>query len=151
MINMSALFKRIYIGLLVVVLPGAAILAQSAASLKTIRERGKKVYDTYCLSCHMEDGAGVPRLNPPLIKTSWVLGDKTKLITVVLKGLDAEVEIAGDYFSNVMAPHDFLTDQEIADVLSFVRTSFGNKAPHITAREVKKVRDAVVPKKPANQ
>jgi hypothetical protein len=51
--------------------------------------------------------------------------------------MNEEVEIEGNYYTNVMAPHDFLQDQEIADVLSFVRNSFGNKASMVTAAEVK--------------
>ena len=110
---------------------------------KASMERGKKVYDLYCQSCHMPDGSGVPRLNPPLAKASWVVGDKKRIITVVLKGLEEQVEIDGEYYQNVMAPHDFLSDQEVADVLTYVRNSFGNKASAVTAAEVKPVRAAL--------
>jgi mono/diheme cytochrome c family protein len=110
---------------------------------KESMERGKKVYDLYCLSCHMPDGTGVPNLNPPLAKSSWVTGDKKRLINVVLKGLDQQVEIDGEYYSNVMAPHDFLKDQEVADVLTYIRNSFGNKASLLTAAEVKTQRATV--------
>jgi mono/diheme cytochrome c family protein len=109
---------------------------------KDSMERGKKLYDLYCMSCHMPDGTGVPRLNPPLAKTSWVLGDKKRIINVVLKGLDEPVEIDGETYQNVMAPHDFMTDQEVADVLTYVRNSFGNKASPVTPAEVKTVRAA---------
>jgi mono/diheme cytochrome c family protein len=109
-------------------------------SLKTVMDNGKKVYDKYCLSCHQADGGGVPRMNPPLKKTTWVTGDKQRLISIILKGMDEPLEINGEDFYNVMAPHDFLKDQEIADVLSFVRNSFGNKASLVTAAEVKAVR-----------
>ncbi len=104
--------------------------------------RGKKVYETYCLACHQADGSGVPRLNPPLIKTSFVLGDKKMLIGIVLNGMDQEIEIDGDVYNNVMASHDFLKDQEIADVLTYVRNSFGNKASAISPAEVAAVRAA---------
>lgn len=127
-------------------LAGIAILllsAQIAPGLKAAKERGKKIYDANCLTCHMEDGNGVPRLNPPLAGDKVVKGDKKKLITVLLKGLDANTEIDGEYYNNVMAPHDFLKDQEIADVLTYVRNSFGNKGSMVTAHEVKKVREGV--------
>ena len=104
--------------------------------------RGKKVYETYCLACHQQDGTGVPRLNPPLVKTSFVLGDKKMLIGIVLNGFDEPIEIDGDTFSNVMASHDFLKDQEIADVLTYVRNSFGNKASAVMPDEVAAVRAA---------
>jgi mono/diheme cytochrome c family protein len=103
-------------------------------------ERGKKVYDTYCLPCHQVDGSGVPGMNPPLKKTKWVLGDKKQLITIILKGMDEQIEIDGEEYSNVMASHAFLKDQEIADVLTYVRNSFGNKASGVTAADVKAIR-----------
>jgi mono/diheme cytochrome c family protein len=103
-------------------------------------ERGKKVYTEQCLSCHMADGLGVSHMNPPLVKTPWVLGDKAKLITVVLKGMTEKTEINGDIYHNVMAAHDFMTDQQIADVLTYIRNSFGNKAKAITPADVKMVR-----------
>lgn len=103
-------------------------------------ERGKTIYTTYCLACHQSDGSGVPGLNPPLIKTKWVLGDKKQLITIILKGMDEEIEVDGEQYSNVMASHAFLKDQDVADVLNYVRNSFGNKATGLTAAEVKAVR-----------
>lgn len=107
-----------------------------AASVK----RGKLVYDQTCLACHQADGSGVPRMNPPLIKTKWVLGDKTTLINIVLKGLNEEIEVDGEVYHNPMPPHNFLTDQQIADVLTFVRNSFTNKATAVSVAEVKKAR-----------
>ncbi len=88
----------------------------------------------------MADGGGVPNMNPPLSKTSYVLGDKTRLIKVILNGLATGEEIEGETYTNVMPAHNFLKDQEIADVLSFVRNSFGNKAGVVSAAEVKSVR-----------
>jgi mono/diheme cytochrome c family protein len=104
---------------------------------------GKKIFVQYCLSCHQADGGGVQRLNPPLIKTSYVLGDKNKLINIILKGFSEDVEINGEYYSNTMPAHDFLKDQEIADVLTYVRNSFGNKASAIKVAEVTSARAAV--------
>lgn len=102
--------------------------------------RGKKVYEQYCLACHQVDGSGVPHMNPPLIKTDFVLGNKPALIQVVLKGMQSSVPIDDEYYSNNMPPHDFLKDQEIADVLTFVRNNFGNKASAVTVTEVKTAR-----------
>ena len=104
--------------------------------------RGKKVYETICVACHQADAAGVPRMNPPLIKTPWVLGDKKRLIQIVLKGLPGgSIEIDGDVFNNPMPPQEtVLSDQQIADVLTFVRNSFGNKASAVAAAEVALIR-----------
>jgi len=71
-----------------------------------------------------------------------VLGDKKILIGIVLNGFDEPIEIDGDVFSNVMASHDFLKDQEVDDVLTYVRNSFGNKASVVTPAEVAAVRAA---------
>ncbi|WP_407521173.1 cytochrome c [Lacibacter sp. MH-610] len=109
----------------------------SQPGLQPIMQRGKKVYDTYCLTCHQADGAGVPRMNPPLIKTTYVLGDKKRLINIVLKGFNESVEINGDYYDNPMPAQPQLTDQQVADVLTYVRNSFGNKGTAITLAEVK--------------
>ena len=107
---------------------------------KAIMDRGKKVYTQYCAACHQVDGSGVPGLNPPLEKTTHVLGSKTKLIRIILKGMNTHEEIDGETYSNVMAPHNHLTNQQVSDVLTYIRNSFGNKATAITPGDVKYVR-----------
>lgn len=103
---------------------------------------GKSIYVKHCLTCHQADGGGVPNMNPPLIGTSYVLGDKTRLIKVVLNGFSESVDIDGESYSNVMPAHDFLKDREIAAVLTYVRKNFTNKAGAISAAQVKVVRAA---------
>jgi mono/diheme cytochrome c family protein len=107
---------------------------------KTVMERGKKIYNQYCAPCHQMDGSGVPGLNPPLEKTPQVLGNKTALIRIILKGLNTHEEINGEVYNNIMAPHNHLTDLQISDVLTYVRNSFGNKATVVTPGDVKYVR-----------
>jgi mono/diheme cytochrome c family protein len=101
---------------------------------------GKVVYEKNCLSCHQADGNGVPGMNPPLSGTDWVTGNKEKLINVVLKGITIPLEIDGERYHNPMPSHQYLTDKEIADVLSYIRSSFGNKVSAVSAEEVKKAR-----------
>jgi mono/diheme cytochrome c family protein len=108
-----------------------------ASGLQASLAAGKLVYNQYCITCHQADGSGVPSLNPPLSKTSWVLGPKAKLIGVVLKGLNTHEEIDGETYHNVMPPMNFLSDKQVADVLTYVRNSFGNKASAVTVGEVK--------------
>jgi mono/diheme cytochrome c family protein len=103
-------------------------------------ERGKAVYAEACLTCHQADGSGVPMMNPPLTKTKWVLGDKKQLITIVLKGMDEVIEIDGQEYHNTMPGHMHLTDQQVADVLTYIRNNFGNKASGVSVNEVKSVR-----------
>ena len=112
---------------------------QPAPVSKVVMDRGKKVYDMVCIACHQADGGGMPPMNPPLIKTKWVLGNKKALIKIVLKGLKGgEIEIDGDTFNNPMPPLETtLNDQQIADVLTYVRNNFGNKASVVTLAEVK--------------
>jgi mono/diheme cytochrome c family protein len=113
----------------------------TAANLKASMDRGKLVYLQQCLACHQVDGGGVPHLNAPLDGATNVVGkDKARLISIVLKGMTDRVEIDGEYYSNNMAPHKELTDQQIADVLTYVRKSWTNKATAVTPAEVKAVR-----------
>lgn len=108
----------------------------ASASIK----RGQKVFEATCIACHQKDGGGVPRLNPPLIKTTYVLGDKSKLIQIVLKGLDEAIQVDGDDYTNAMPAQAQLSDQQVADVLTYVRNSFSNKASAVTVAQVKAVR-----------
>lgn len=116
--------------------------ATSLPAANTALAKGKAVYTQYCMACHQVDGGGVQGLNPPLIKTTYVLGDQKRLINIVLKGLNQEIEIDGDIYANPMPALNFLTDQQVSDVLTYVRNSFGNKAAAITAAQVKAVRAA---------
>ena len=116
------------------------VASPAQSKLRASVERGKKVYTERCLTCHQADGGGVQNMNPPLIKTKYVLGDKNQLIQIVLKGLNSGVEIDGIEYHNVMASHADLSDLQIADVLTYVRNNFGNKAKAVTETEVKSVR-----------
>ncbi len=111
----------------------------TAVSVVAAKAPGQAVYEQYCLACHQANGSGVPNLNPPLRGTDWVLGDKTRLINVLLKGLQGQ-EIEGEVYDNAMPAHDFLDDTKIADVLTYIRSNFGNKADAVKADEVKAVR-----------
>jgi mono/diheme cytochrome c family protein len=102
---------------------------------------GKKVYDSVCLACHMADGSGVPGMHPPLIETEWVTGDKERLIEITLNGLSGKIEVDGETYNSIMPPHSHLSDKQIADVLTYIRQSFGNNAGEITVEEVQKVRN----------
>lgn len=116
-------------------------VAAVPAPAKAIMDRGKLVYLQQCLACHQVDGGGVPHLNAPLdAATQVVNNNKERLIRIVLKGMTESVELDGEYYSNKMAPHNDLTDQQVSDVLTYVRNSWSNKASAITPAEVKAVR-----------
>lgn len=112
----------------------------TSSNLAQTMLKGKAVYQQHCLSCHQADGGGVPNLNPPLIKTPYVLGDQTRLINILLKGMSTGVIIDDEEYTNPMPPLNFLSDEQIANVLTYVRNNFQNKASAITPNQVKIVR-----------
>lgn len=133
--------KKLIMSSLLIVLFGMMLLSQNgSAALNASVVRGKKIYNQYCLTCHQADGGGVPRMNPPLIQTEYVLGNKQRLIGIVLNGMNQPLEINDETYENPMASHAFLKDEQIADVLTYVRNTFGNKASMILPAEVKAVR-----------
>jgi mono/diheme cytochrome c family protein len=101
---------------------------------------GKAVYNKYCLTCHQADGSGVPNMHPPLGPGTWVEKEPQELIAIMMKGLSGKIEVNGEVYKNFMPSHAKLTDEEIADVLTYIRTSFGNNLSPVTADLVKKVR-----------
>ena len=102
-------------------------------------KKGKEVYGLYCQNCHMEKGEGIPELYPPLAKTNY-LKDAKKMIGIILKGQSGEITVKGKKYNVEMPAQDYLTDEQIADVLNYVRNSWGNKYPLITKAQVKAVR-----------
>jgi mono/diheme cytochrome c family protein len=119
----------------------AAFAQTTRPQATSAAQPGAAIYKQYCLVCHQANGSGVPNLNPPLRGTDWVNGDKKRLIDVLLNGLQ-NTDIEGETYDNVMPAHDFLTDGQIADVLTYIRSNFGNKATPITPDEVKAQRTA---------
>jgi mono/diheme cytochrome c family protein len=104
---------------------------------------GKKVYMKHCFACHQMDGSGAPGLYPPLQKTDWVSGDKTRLIKLTLEGMQGSIIVNDEEYNKAMPTHKFLTDQQAADVLTYIRQNFGNKASAVTPAEVAKVRSTI--------
>jgi mono/diheme cytochrome c family protein len=111
-------------------------------------QRGQKIYENTCLTCHQADAGGVPGMTPPLQKSPYVQGPSVKLIGIVLNGLNDGVEIEGETYTNPMPPFSsVLKDQEIADVLTYLRSHFGNKGGPITVMQVSKIRQGLKSKK----
>jgi len=102
---------------------------------------GKEIYDQYCLVCHQADGQGVPNAFPPIVQTEYVSGDTERLIGIILNGLTGEIEVNSEVYNGVMLAHNFLSDAEVADVITYVRSNFGNEASAVTAEEVAAVRN----------
>ncbi len=101
---------------------------------------GKMVYDRYCLACHQTDGSGVPGLYPPLKKADWKALDDERLINIVLQGISGEIEVDGMVYNGQMPSHQFLSDQQIADVLTYLRIEYGDIDEAVTPVEVTSLR-----------
>ncbi len=104
-------------------------------------QAGKKVYNSVCLACHQADGSGVPGMHPPIIESTFVNGEPDKLIQIVLEGMSGQIEVDGEIYNSIMPPHAYLSNKEIADVLTYVRSNFGNNSGAITMDQVQKNRD----------
>jgi mono/diheme cytochrome c family protein len=107
----------------------------------TRAQMGKKVFDTTCIACHQANGLGVPGQYPPLVASEWVTGSEERLVRIVLHGLNGPITVEGKEYNNVMAPlGGALKDEQIANVLSYVRASWGNTASEVSPETVAKVR-----------
>ena len=104
---------------------------------------GEEVYITRCLSCHMTNGEGVPGVFPPIAESEYVSGDKGRLIRMVLNGLGGKIEVNGTTYSGIMPPWGgFLDDDQMAQVLTYIRTNFGNEGDAVLAEEVARIRES---------
>lgn len=115
---------------------------QTGKRLVAVTDEGKKYYNLYCLSCHQTDGSGVPGMYPPL-NSDWARGDKKRLINVLLKGLSGEIEVNGETYDQAMPKVDYLTNAQIAHILTYVRRNFNNLRDSVTVQMVKAERAMV--------
>lgn len=113
---------------------------------KDVVAGGEQVYSMYCGTCHQRNGLGASGRFPSLSKTPFVTGDKKRLINIVLNGLEGRIEVNGETFDGAMPQHSFLTNEEVANVLTYIRENFGNKASAVSADEVNEIRKTI--KKP---
>ena len=104
-------------------------------------ERGEEVYTLNCINCHMMDGNGTPELYPPLAKSDYLTKPVKTLINIVLQGQNGDVVVNGKKYNVDMPAQNYLTDEQIADVLNYSRNSWGNKnAVAVTPALVKALR-----------
>jgi nitrite reductase (NO-forming) len=120
--------------------PNAA--AAQAAGAADAGGPGKAVYARICVTCHMGSGKGAPNNNiPPLAGSALAQGDASVPIRIVLHGFRGPIERNGAAINGQMAAWKSLSDQEIADVLTYVRSAFGNNGAAVTSSEVAAVRE----------
>lgn len=103
----------------------------------------EELYKAKCAACHQATGAGIPSVFPPLAESEWVTGPAENLIRIQLRGLMGEITVKGTKYNSVMPPNATMTDDEVASVLTYIRSNFGNKADAVTAEMVKKYRSEV--------
>ena len=120
----------------------AAYLKKIASSGPAIVSPGQAIYEALCLNCHQATGQGLTGVYPPLAKSEWVAGDSQMLIKLTIHGLAGPTKVLGKDYGLVPMPPMGLDDQQLADVLTYVRSAFGNSAPAVTPAEVKTVREA---------
>jgi len=107
-----------------------------------VMKRGLAVYSRTCVACHQPTGKGLPPVFPPLAEAPIVNGDPTLSIKFILHGLIGPVTVAGTTYNSMMPAVAGLNDQDISDVTTYVRASFGNNSGPVTVEQVKAVRDA---------
>ncbi|MDH5398035.1 MAG: PQQ-dependent sugar dehydrogenase [Cyclobacteriaceae bacterium] len=103
-------------------------------------EGGEYTYYRYCSACHQMNGRGASGRFPPLQGTDWVTGNKDKLIEILLHGMEGPIIVNGEPYNNLMPQHSFLSDKQAAEVLTFIRSNFGNEAEPVSEQEVQVVR-----------
>ena len=117
--------------------------ATTAAAAKEQLPDGKQVFSTTCAACHQATGEGVPGVYPPLAGSEWVTGDEAKVVRILLHGVTGPIEVAGETFNSMMPPWGAtLKDADIAAVLTYARSTWGNKGTPITAAKVASIRAA---------
>lgn len=119
-----------------------SVTSTSKAADKATMEKGAKVYNEYCKTCHQATGAGIPKVYPPLAKSDYLKNtSKDKIIESVTLGLKGEITVNGQKYNNVMVPLPAkYSDADAAAVITYVYNSWGNTGPTVTEAEVKKVR-----------
>ncbi len=110
-----------------------------AFDLKASVARGREVYVSYCISCHLDQGEGIEGVYPPLAKSDYLMADKNRAVRQVLYGATGEMVVNGKKYNMEMTGVD-LTDTDASDVVNYIRNSFGNKGGAVTPAEVAALR-----------
>jgi nitrite reductase (NO-forming) len=110
--------------------------ATRSAETPAVQTAGKKLYETYCMGCHQSEGQGIPGTFPPLAKSDYLMGDKSRVIETVLNGLTGHIEVNGRGYDGVMPPMGHLKDEEISEILNYIRHSWGNEGDTVSPEDV---------------
>jgi nitrite reductase (NO-forming) len=128
---------------------GAASAARVAGKLTKAEQvkAGELLFNGTCSVCHQSTGRGLPNVFPPLAGSDFLMADKQRAIGIVLNGLNGTVTVNGAQYNSVMPPMSQIDDHDIANILTYVRNSWGNQGDAVSGEEVTKVRAAT--KRPA--
>jgi nitrite reductase (NO-forming) len=111
------------------------------ASTKAERiEFGRTTYMSVCQACHMADGSGVEGAFPPLTESDYFNDDPTKAISAVVNGLTGEITVNGETYNGIM-PRQNLTDEEVANVVTYLLNNFNNSGGEVSPQQVAQVRE----------
>lgn len=113
-----------------------ALIGFSVKSFSQDANKGKGVYSKTCIACHQATGAGIPGAFPPLAKSDYLNADVNRAIKQVIKGSNGPITVNGKKYTTPMPPQA-LSDQQIADVLTYVYASWGNNKKVVTTAMVK--------------
>ncbi len=102
---------------------------------------GKQLFGGKCAACHQATGLGVAGVFPPLSGAEWVLGDEKILSNILLHGINGEMIVKGNKYNGAMPAWNTLSDNELAAVLTYIRSDWGNAAPPIKAETIKSQRE----------
>ena len=123
-------------------MPGAKkVVTAKATDLAGQMKLGKQVYDRTCFACHQANGQGIPGAFPPLASSDYLNKDKNRAIKAVLNGLSGEITVNGKKYNNVMTKQ-ILTDEQAANVLTYVYNSWGNSKKVVSPIDIAKVRSS---------
>jgi nitrite reductase (NO-forming) len=110
---------------------------------------GKQLFTGTCSVCHQANGEGLPNVFPPLAKSDYLAADPKRAMTIVTHGLTGKIKVNGHEYDSVMPPMAQLTDDEVANILTYVLNSWDNPGGQISKEEVAKARAEAVPAAPA--
>jgi nitrite reductase (NO-forming) / hydroxylamine reductase len=103
-------------------------------------EAGEKGYKTHCQACHQADGSGLPGAFPPLAGNPNLEGNADMVIENVLAGRSGEIEVGGVTYDGVMPPMSYLSDREVADIVTYVMNTWGDDGASVTTEQVNEQR-----------
>jgi mono/diheme cytochrome c family protein len=121
--------------------PTAASASAAVARNPGSASDGGALYVANCSSCHQADGKGVPGAFPPLAGDPVVTGNPIAVIAIVKNGLEGRLVVNGQAYSGIMPRwKGLLSDEQIADVITYVRSSWKNRAPGVSIADVQAVK-----------